>query len=275
MMDEKLILKEWQGDQITLERFAELLSSVYKRDITASYLIWKHKNNPVDRSLITYFENDKGEMVAARAFWPMYSPNAPVYQPCDTVTSKEYQGRGLFTKLTLACLDLLPGDAVLINFPNNQSLPGYLKLGWKLWRENKKVFSFKTPIGKREIDNLQSELAQRISTKQLEYLIWRFGNGSYGDYQFWLSNTQLIVSNGKQSGALLLVQKKSLFNMAPGYSQGYVLPTQYSILQEFLRGSIVMQCNSRTTYFLKDEASITTLEHTVTTSQINLLMDTF
>ena len=50
----------------------------------------------------------------------------------DTATHPEYQGRGIFTRLTHAALDELEreGVAFVFNTPNDQSRPGYLKMGW-------------------------------------------------------------------------------------------------------------------------------------------------
>jgi hypothetical protein len=50
----------------------------------------------------------------------------------DTATDPEYQGQGIFTRLTLAALDELRDEDVemVFNTPNEKSLPGYLKMGW-------------------------------------------------------------------------------------------------------------------------------------------------
>jgi hypothetical protein len=52
----------------------------------------------------------------------------------DTATHPDYQGRGLFTRLTLGALDDLKREGVdfVFNTPNSQSLPGYLKMGWSV-----------------------------------------------------------------------------------------------------------------------------------------------
>ena len=51
----------------------------------------------------------------------------------DTATHPDYQGRGLFTRLTKAALPELVADGVkfVFNTPNDQSRPGYLKMGWQ------------------------------------------------------------------------------------------------------------------------------------------------
>jgi GNAT superfamily N-acetyltransferase len=52
----------------------------------------------------------------------------------DTATDPDYQGRGIFTRLTLRAIDELAheGVAFVFNTPNDQSRPGYVKMGWQV-----------------------------------------------------------------------------------------------------------------------------------------------
>src|SRR5437867_2251138 len=52
----------------------------------------------------------------------------------DTATDPAHQGRGIFSRLTLGALDELRGENVgfVFNTPNDQSRPGYLKMGWRI-----------------------------------------------------------------------------------------------------------------------------------------------
>ena len=52
----------------------------------------------------------------------------------DTATDPDYQGRGLFRRLTMEAVDELTADGVdaVFNTPNEQSRPGYLKMGWSV-----------------------------------------------------------------------------------------------------------------------------------------------
>ena len=51
----------------------------------------------------------------------------------DTATHPDLQGRGLFRRLTLLAVDELTADGTrfVFNTPNDQSRPGYLKMGWQ------------------------------------------------------------------------------------------------------------------------------------------------
>ena len=52
----------------------------------------------------------------------------------DTATHPDYQGRGLFTKLTRGAIADLERDGIdfIFNTPNDQSRPGYVKMGWEI-----------------------------------------------------------------------------------------------------------------------------------------------
>jgi GNAT superfamily N-acetyltransferase len=96
---------------------------------------WKHLENPFGRSLLLLGEAD-GRVVGLRAFmrWRFQAGSRAVraVRAVDTATHPEYQGRGVFSRLTTVALDELVGQADLVfNTPNEKSLPGYLKLGWQ------------------------------------------------------------------------------------------------------------------------------------------------
>lgn len=98
---------------------------------------WKHRDNPMGPSIITLArEPENGTVVAARALWRLDlqrgTATIPAYQPCDTATAPGHRHRGLFTRLThLAVEEARKRAGLLFNFPNAQSKPGYLKLGWQ------------------------------------------------------------------------------------------------------------------------------------------------
>lgn len=54
----------------------------------------------------------------------------------DTATDPAYQGMGIFRTLALRSVAelTLAGDAIVFNTPNDQSRPGYLKMGWSVAR---------------------------------------------------------------------------------------------------------------------------------------------
>jgi GNAT superfamily N-acetyltransferase len=120
----------------------------------------------------------------------------------DTITHPDWQGRGIFTRLTSTLLVDMEklGVSFVFNTPNTSSKPGYLKMGWKevtripLWIRPLKPLSAalhffrktsRTPdtTSKLEFNNIErldehlQSLSQgnRLHTpRTVEYLRWRF-----------------------------------------------------------------------------------------------------
>jgi hypothetical protein len=66
----------------------------------------------------------------------------------DTSTHPSAQGRGIFTRLTLGALEELAADGVefVFNTPNDQSRPGYLKMGWSEVGRTPLAFHPRSPL---------------------------------------------------------------------------------------------------------------------------------
>jgi GNAT superfamily N-acetyltransferase len=97
---------------------------------------WKHLENPAGRSFMLVAELD-GKLVGFRAFmrWRFMVGGSAVraVRAVDTATHPDHQGKGIFSTLTLQALDGLRGETDLVfNTPNASSLPGYLKMGWRV-----------------------------------------------------------------------------------------------------------------------------------------------
>jgi GNAT superfamily N-acetyltransferase len=96
---------------------------------------WKHFENPFGPSYMLVAEQD-GRIVGLRAFmrWRFRSREGSVraVRAVDTATHPDHRGRGIFSRLTSEAVAGISGDSELIfNTPNEQSLPGYLKMGWR------------------------------------------------------------------------------------------------------------------------------------------------
>jgi GNAT superfamily N-acetyltransferase len=104
---------------------------------TADFFRWKHAANPFGRSPGLVAEAD-GRLVGLRVFlrWEFCAGGQPVpaVRAVDTATHPDYQGRGIFRRLTTELLDRLScepdGPQLVFNTPNGNSLPGYRKMGW-------------------------------------------------------------------------------------------------------------------------------------------------
>jgi GNAT superfamily N-acetyltransferase len=102
---------------------------------TPEFFRWKHVDNPFGRSLMLVAESE-GRIVGLRAYmrWRFVASGEPVraVRAVDTATHPDVQRRGIFSKLTREALEQLKGQADLVfNTPNEKSLPGYLKMGWR------------------------------------------------------------------------------------------------------------------------------------------------
>jgi GNAT superfamily N-acetyltransferase len=98
---------------------------------------WKHFDNPAGRSPMWLAIAD-GRLAGFRTFlrWRFVRDGRPVsaVRAVDTATHPDFQGRGVFRRLTLGALDELRDEGVelVFNTPNDQSRPGYLKMGWEV-----------------------------------------------------------------------------------------------------------------------------------------------
>ena len=183
---------------------------------------WKHRLNPFGPSLMLIAE-DNGRLVGLRAFlrWRFEAAERVVQavRAVDTATHPDYQGMGVFSRLTRSALDILREEADLVfNTPNDASRPGYLKLGWRdvgrmpvavrPCRPFRLARGLRTPDGPRpprpavaaepaanllerdgeQVARLLLEASPaddiRLRTpRTLDYLRWRYGPASLLDYR--------------------------------------------------------------------------------------------
>jgi GNAT superfamily N-acetyltransferase len=102
----------------------------------AEFFAWKHFANPFGRSFMLVAEMD-GRPIGLRAFmrWRFRVGDRTVeaVRAVDTATYPDHQGRGIFSMLTRQAIESMPGEVELIfNTPNEKSMPGYLKMGWRV-----------------------------------------------------------------------------------------------------------------------------------------------
>lgn len=107
-------------------------------DLPVTEKVWKYKHieNPFGKSLVLVAEEDN-RIVGLRAFmsweWKQNERIMKAYRAVDTATHPEFQGKGIFKKLTLHAIE--EGKKLdrcfVFNTPNDLSRPGYLKMGWR------------------------------------------------------------------------------------------------------------------------------------------------
>lgn len=130
-------LRVRQATPADVPRMLELMSAALGDGMPRdpAFFNWKHSTNPFGPSIILLAEDDDGAVgLRAMMRWRFRSGESVVeaVRPVDTATHPRYRRRGLFKRLTMQVLDELAAHGVqmVFNTPNDQSRPGYLKMGW-------------------------------------------------------------------------------------------------------------------------------------------------
>ena len=137
MTGEDLQIREATDDDLPaiLELLQSSLGWVPDEQYAAFYR-WKHHDNPFGRSP-AWVALDQDRIVGLRVWlrW-RFTQHGRVWdavRAVDTATHPDYQGQGIFRRLTTSSVDRLATEGVahVFNTPNEQSRPGYLKMGWE------------------------------------------------------------------------------------------------------------------------------------------------
>jgi GNAT superfamily N-acetyltransferase len=210
-----------------------LKASLGEADLPLSNTIWnyKHEDNPFGKSqVLLAVENE--EVVGVRAFmkwkWQLKDSIYDAYRAVDTATHPSHQGKGIFKKLTLKAIDISKNEGTnfIFNTPNDQSRPGYLKMGWipagkikvGLMPVFSSFFNLKSTNLEYEInrigDNLildelctnwnrKMALSDKIFTpKSSNYLKWRYEDNPLQKYEVYTHKDVYLAGYIKQRGRI-------------------------------------------------------------------------
>ncbi|GGZ12869.1 hypothetical protein GCM10007049_00730 [Echinicola pacifica] len=170
---------------------------------------WKHEEGPFGQSPVILAEH-QGKIVGVRAFmpwkWQGRQKNFASLRAVDTAVHPDYQGQGIFKKLSLSLVQKCTeeGYDFIFNSPNKQSLPGYLKMGWEIHgRLPLQIALVRLPIrsGKpntepqalpecpenllTQVARFKNPMASPLHTVlSPEYLRWRYKNNPLYHYGF-------------------------------------------------------------------------------------------
>ncbi|TKK65023.1 GNAT family N-acetyltransferase [Ilyomonas limi] len=187
---------------------------------------WKHEQNPFGESYVLVAE-EAGELIGLRAFmqwqWQWNNTVYKAIRAVDTATHPAHQGKGIFKKLTLqqaeACKQ--QGVSFVFNTPNEQSKPGYIKMGWieqgkmplkiKLrlsdaWlpftkNKTKKIIAPQN-WNEAPLDRVSNSITDCITTVLTpEYIKWRYANNPLFNYNYFTDGEQFIVITRLKSHA--------------------------------------------------------------------------
>ena len=125
----------WTNDNIMelKKDFMCLANSVFGMFVTDDYYKAKYDDNIYGPSLITVAYVD-GCPAGADVMWRNDLGGEKAFQTVDTCVLEQFRGMGLFKKMTYFELDLLGKETLVYGFPNVNSFPGYVKMGWRVQR---------------------------------------------------------------------------------------------------------------------------------------------
>lgn len=213
-----------------IDKIIKLINSGLDPNFTKEFFQWKHIENPFGKSYgLLAWDGDK--LIGLRLFmhWDFENPDTGEIirslRPVDTVVHDDYRGKGLFKSLTLQGIHNCKGNYDLIfNTPNSNSLPGYLKMGWKKHDQSSNfqigiVNPFKKSIDLGTEPYCKFSLTNKKFTstcKSIPYLKWRYSHPKYLTRS--LRNSYAIYSLTKFKGinGLIIYEllgEKSNFNM--------------------------------------------------------------
>gem|GEM_PF-4678081 len=119
------------------EEYKKLFFQVYKKELNYEFFKYKNNENPfLKGEPIIYLITDKNKIIGANSFFPIeIIIDGKTYlgvQSGDTMVLSDYRGKGLFKKvISYAIKDLSDnGYDFIIGFANNNSYPGFIKLGF-------------------------------------------------------------------------------------------------------------------------------------------------
>lgn len=223
---EDITIKSKWTDDISnkdIDDFVIVLKQVFGTEYNHYKFQRKYMNNIYGSSLIILaYVGEK--CVAVRTFWRNDIEGSKAYQPCDTAVLEEYRGLGLFTKMTRKALGLIEQESVIFNFPNDNSLPGYLKMGWSIKSKHRYKFYNKFKDN-ASIDMIENEYMRWLLTdNRLDFnksLYYTISNSSY--YLLKRKSYNLYVIIGEFDATFANKLRKAKCPICLYYSQnGYL-----------------------------------------------------
>jgi len=195
------------------ERICELLNLTYsgKKVFTEEYLTWKYIQSPAGKGY-GYACYDRDVLVGLRLIFRTFCISEgiaiDVHQPCDSAVHPEFQGKGIFgflNELFLTDARSMTGSAHLtFNFPNENSINSYLRLGWEVFRRHRWRTLANLPLNRTHHSVfLEADTwCERNMHLPTEFFVWRFKNKPDRHYLFVQSqrDTFLIFSAERTFG---------------------------------------------------------------------------
>lgn len=225
-------IREANGNDIP--KIIEVLkASLGEKNLSISERIWhyKHLDNPFGNSFVL-LAIEEGQVVGVRAFmrwiWQNEGETYSALRAVDTATHPAHQGKGIFKRLTLKAVEICKekGDNLIFNTPNDQSRPGYLKMGWEsagniivglkpalisFWNISSGIpkYSIKKDAETIYLEDLcttwNRELGENIgifTPKSAEFLKWRYEINPLQEYEVLSTEDVYIAAYVKKRGRI-------------------------------------------------------------------------
>ncbi|WP_352421866.1 GNAT family N-acetyltransferase [Proteiniphilum sp.] len=232
----------YETDKQLIDSFLESASLAHKiPQKTKEWFLWKFRDNPYGEAILACAEEDE-KIVGCVAygmqpFWLKGEKREAVLS-FETFVHPQYQGKGIFSNL----IELGEKEVIskkidfMLNFPNSNSLRGFLKKGWKsidnpdYWIKGRNVYTI--PLGFKYLkkgfhpnqsnltnlilpmDFIQSPKKQLTSVITPEYLKWRFFTYPVSEYRVIENeNFHAVIRVGKRGnlneGQVLFMNEKN------------------------------------------------------------------
>lgn len=207
-----------------------LKASMGEADLPLSEEIWRYKHfkNPFGPSPV-FVAEEEGRIAGVRAFmqwtWQRKGEVYSAYRAVDTATHPDFQGRGIFKKLTLKAVESGVNNNYnfVFNTPNEKSRPGYLKMGWiktgkvKVALKPSFNFFFNEPSVSYEVEkkfpssinllcenwNHQLRVEGKLFTPKTEgFLEWRYEKNPLQQYEIYSGSSFYLAGYIKRRGRI-------------------------------------------------------------------------
>ena len=117
-----------------IDDYLVVLNDAFHSNQNISFFENKYFNNIYGPSIlvVAYYHNTP---VGADALWRNDISGHIAYQSADTCVREGYRGLGIFKGLVTHKLSMVESGAFVYGFPNANSYPGFVKMGWNVISE--------------------------------------------------------------------------------------------------------------------------------------------
>ena len=215
----KFVLK-WshQVDKEFVEDFLQVENAVFG-GFSQKQFENKYANNIYGPSLITIVYLN-GKPVAADSMI-RNDLDGITYQSADTCVLEECRGMGVFSNMKKKEIELIGKDKKYFGFPNGNSFPGFVKMGWSVQcRLYPAPFLFPFLFNKENPQIIDFEYAQWLSKSSHKFYYFKIGQNYYlirqGKRHFQMvgrigSQAALLFERKRHPGIIRYQSKKRRF----------------------------------------------------------------